>query len=149
MTLAKMLGGGLPLAATVTRTEISAALIPGTHASTYGGNPVACAAALATLDVIAEENLLDHTTAMGARLRALLESLVGCFPAALEVRGRGLMNGLLLSGAAKRLRDACLARGLLTTLAGPEVLRLMPPLNVAPEEVDRAGAIIAEALGSL
>jgi acetylornithine/N-succinyldiaminopimelate aminotransferase len=149
MALAKMLGGGLPLAAMVTRTDISAALTPGSHASTYGGNPVACAACLATLDVIAEENLLANANAMGEKLRALLAPLVDKHDIALEVRGRGLMNGLRVRDSARPLKDACLERRLLTTLAGPEVLRLMPPLNVSTEEIERAASIIAEALASL
>ena len=93
----------------------ASALTPGSHASTYGGNPVACAASLATLDVIAEENLLENATRMGEKLRGLLGGLVDRHAHALEPRGRGLMNGLRVRETAKPLQKACIERGLLAT----------------------------------
>ncbi|OGQ86661.1 MAG: hypothetical protein A2289_25840 [Deltaproteobacteria bacterium RIFOXYA12_FULL_58_15] len=149
LTAAKMLGGGLPLGAMITTDEIAAVLTEGSHASTYGGNPIACAASLATLDIIEEEGLLDHATTKGEELRVALGELVSKHTCALEVRGRGLMVGLVLDRPAKPIYRQCVIDGLLATVAGGTVLRLLPPLNVSSQEIAEAVAIIDRALNSL
>jgi acetylornithine/N-succinyldiaminopimelate aminotransferase len=146
MTSAKAIGGGLPLGAFMTNDMVAAALKPYSHASTFGGNPVACAAGLATLDVIARDKLLGHTLEMGELARRVFGELAKKRPILQEVRGRGLMLGLALDRPAKPLQKACLARGLLVTTAGSTVLRLLPPLIVTSAEMERAAAIISDAL---
>ncbi|MEE8410647.1 MAG: acetylornithine transaminase [Myxococcota bacterium] len=146
MTLAKGLGGGLPLGAMVTTDEIAAALQPGVHASTLGGNPVACAAALATMDVIRDDHLLDNATRTGAKLIDRLRDTLGPRDGAVEVRGRGLMIGIELHVPAAQVKNACFERGLLTTTAGSLVLRLLPPLIIGDDEVDSAVGIIGDAI---
>ncbi|MBI5509417.1 MAG: acetylornithine transaminase [Deltaproteobacteria bacterium] len=147
MTSAKAVGGGLPLGAMLTTDAIAAvALKPYSHASTFGGNPVACAAGLATLDVIVKEGLLANCARMGGVAQELFQAVASKRPMLKEFRGRGLMVGLALDRPAKPLQKACLARGLLTTTAGNTVLRLLPPLNVQGAEMERAATIIAEAM---
>ena len=135
ITLAKGLGGGLPIGAVVARGAAATALRKGDHGTTFGGNPVVCAAALAVLDVIERDGLLDAATALGARLadgvRALHHPLVG------EVRGVGLWLGIVLTepvaaGAEAAAREA----GFLINAAAPDVLRLAPPLVVTTEQLD-------------
>lgn len=146
LTLAKAIGGGMPVGAMVSRRELTECFTPGSHGSTFGGNPVSCAAGLATLEVIATEGLVERAASAGAafqeKLRALPSSRV------VEVRGRGLMIGVALSDAAKPVRDAARERGLLITLGGPNVLRVLPPLNATDAEFDEAFALLADALSA-
>ena len=146
LTSAKAIGGGLPLGAFVTTNTIAAALKPYSHASTFGGNPVACAAGLATLDIIARDDLLNHATKMGDLAKQIFADVSKKHPILKEVRGRGLMLGLALDRPAKPLQKACLSRGLLATTAGPNVLRLLPPLIVTSAEMEQAASVIAEAM---
>jgi len=128
----------------------------GSHASTFCGNPVACAAALATLDVIEEGNLLANATAMGERLQAGLRALAEEHEAIGEVRGLGLMVGIELVAdresrePAKDLRNRvirkCFERGVLLLGCGKSVIRFIPPLNVAAHEIDLGLEILAGAL---
>lgn len=137
MAVAKMLGGGLPLGAMITTDEFANVLEPGSHASTFGGNPVACAAGLATIEAIRQEELLSHATRMGEFFQKQLTELAREFPNRIsEVRGRGLMIGLKLKEPAKPLCRECVKHGLLTTIAGSEVLRFLPPLNVSKQEIE-------------
>ncbi len=147
MTLAKAVGGGLPLGALVASEEVAQALKPGTHASTFGGNPVACAAGLATLAVIERDRLVERAAALGEHLLAALSSLAGRSPAVRAVRGRGLMVGVELDRPAKPVLAQCRERGLLATAAGDHVVRLLPPLIVTPSEVEAAVEILAASLG--
>jgi len=141
VTLAKGLANGLPIGALLVSDEAAGGFSPGDHASTFGGNPVACAAACAVLDTIDDE-LLANVTAMGRRLVSGLEAL----PAVREVRGLGLLLGCELDRPAGPVLDACLEAGLVVGTAGPDVLRLTPPLVVGEAEVDRALELIAGAL---
>jgi acetylornithine aminotransferase len=146
VTLAKGLGGGLPIGATVTRADL--ALGPGEHASTFGGGPVVCAAALAVLETIEREHLLENARAQGERLRAAVRALE--HPAVVEVRGAGLLNGIQLRGPdVHEVVLAMLERGVLATEAGPDVVRLSPPLVVTAAEVDEAVAVLGSALDRL
>ncbi|MBV8257184.1 MAG: acetylornithine/succinylornithine family transaminase [Actinobacteria bacterium] len=141
VTMAKALANGLPLGALVVADEVAGAFQPGDHGSTFGGNPVICAAAGAVVDAI-DDDLLASVRENGARLAAGLEGL----PHVVEVRGAGLLVGAELDVPAGPLVDAALAAGLVTLTSGPNVLRLAPPLVVGPEHVDQALGIIREVL---
>jgi acetylornithine/succinyldiaminopimelate/putrescine aminotransferase len=110
----------------------------GAHGTTFGGNPVACAAGLATLAVIERDGLVARAAETGERFLGALRARRPSWPSVRDIRGRALMIGVELDGDAKPTRDACLARGLLVTTAGKNVLRILPPLNVTQSEVDEA-----------
>ena len=141
VTLAKGLGNGLPIGALLVREGVADAIGPGDHGSTFGGNPVASAAACAVVEAI-DDALLENVAARGAQLSAGLEKLSGVR----EVRGRGLLLAGLLDRDASPVVDECRARGLLVLTAGPDVLRLLPPLVVTEAEVDEALGVLQEVL---
>ena len=141
VTLAKGLGNGLPIGALLVAEEAAGAFEPGDHASTFGGNPVACAAAVAVCDTV-DEDLLADVRANGARLVAGLERL----GAVRAVRGRGLLVGAELDRPAAGVVSACLAAGLLVSAAGATVLRLTPPLTIGRNEIAQALSILEEVL---
>jgi len=143
VTLAKGLANGLPIGVLLARDGAATGFGPGDHASTFGGNPVACAAACAVLETI-DDDLLQNVRARGDQLAAGLASL----PGVLEVRGRGLILGVTLDRPVAPVVDSCRERGLLVLSAGPDVLRLTPPLVVGPAEVEDALAIIGAALAA-
>ncbi|MBJ19648.1 MAG: aspartate aminotransferase family protein [bacterium] len=148
MTLAKALGGGIPIGAMCTTRELSAALVPGTHASTFGGNPLACAVATVVIDELLEGGILDHAKAMGERLGLGLAAIAAeAGPdRVLETRGRGLLRGLALAKPPGAIIDACRERGVLVISAGGDVLRLAPPLVISAEEIDHGLAVLREVL---
>lgn len=142
VSLAKGLGGGLPIGATVAGAEV--AFEPGDHASTFGGGPIPCAAALAVLAAIEEEGLLENARVQGERLRDALSAAAA--GAVTDIRGRGLLVGLQLAEpVAHEIVLAMLDEGVLATEAGPDVVRMSPPLVVGPEDVDAAAAAFAAA----
>ncbi|GAB2585796.1 acetylornithine transaminase [Streptomyces capparidis] len=135
VTLAKGLGGGLPIGATVAFGEAALALTPGRHGTTFGGNPVACAAALAVLDTIASDGLLDRAKRAGERLRQGVEALG--HPLVSHVRGAGLLLGIVLTEpVAPLVQQAAQDSGFLVNAAVPDTVRLAPPLIVTDDEVD-------------
>ncbi|MEU7304788.1 acetylornithine transaminase [Streptomyces sp. NPDC007206] len=135
VTLAKGLGGGLPIGATLAFGPAAELFTPGAHGSTFSGNPVVCAAALAVLDTIEQAGLLAHVTSAGRRLRRGLEALA--HPLVRDVRGAGLLVGVVLEGdLAARLQQAAQDHGLLVNAVTPDVIRLAPPLTVSDREVD-------------
>jgi acetylornithine/N-succinyldiaminopimelate aminotransferase len=139
--LAKGLAAGLPIGVCLARPPVAAAFQPGDHGSTFGGGPVTAAAALAVLDVIEEERLLERAAAAGERLR---EGLRRVFPGA-DVRGRGLLLGAgLPKRVARPLAALALQRGLVVNDVAPDVLRLTPPLVIMDEEIDLALSILEE-----
>lgn len=149
MSLAKGLGGGVPIGAMLCTDEVGQGFVPGVHASTYGGNPLVCAAALAVLETIEAEELLANVESTGALLGAGLDDLAGTIDGALEGRGVGLMRALAVDPDAidrGAVKAACEARGLLVTLAGPDALRLTPPLIAGPAHVEEALEILRAAL---
>jgi acetylornithine aminotransferase len=147
VTLAKGLGGGLPLGATMVFGGWADALGPGSHGSTFGGNPVCCASALAVLATIAEDGLLDHVKRMGELIRRGIEGL--SHPLVTEVRGAGLLLGIGLSAPVSgALQTALQAAGFLANAARPDALRLAPPLIISAEQVDALLAVLPAALNA-
>ncbi|MFW5860250.1 MAG: aspartate aminotransferase family protein [Planctomycetota bacterium] len=144
MTLAKALGGGVPIGALVTAGELGDLLAPGTHASTFGGNHLACAAGVAVMDALAAPGFLDAVAMRGERLMQGLRELFG--DRALDVRGRGMLVGVQLPESPKPLMAACLRQGLVCGLAGGNVLRLAPPLVIDDAEIDELLGRLAAAL---
>ena len=135
VTLAKGLGGGLPLGATVAFGRAADLLQPGQHGTTFGGNPVACAAGLAVLDTIADEGLLDNVKRQGERIRSGVEALG--HPLAGHVRGAGLLLGIVLTEPlALQVQQAAQEAGILVNAPAPDVVRLMPALNLGDDAVD-------------
>lgn len=163
MIVAKGIASGLPLSGIVARRELIEAWPPGTHGGTYGGNVVACAAALATIEVLEEEGLIENARERGAQLLAGLRQLQARYPVIGDTRGLGLMVAMELvrpgvgdgrepdPAAVKGVLSGALARGLLLLSAGPygNVVRIIPPLVTTAEEVDHALGILDEVLGSL
>jgi len=146
MTLAKALGGGLPIGALVVKDRFAGFLPPGTHASTFGGSPLVCAAALAVFQEMEEENILENVREMGEYLRGKLEELKEEFPLIKTVRGIGLMLGMELDRECKLVVESCLEKGLIVNCTAGSVLRVLPACNIRREEIDHAVGIIREAL---
>jgi acetylornithine/N-succinyldiaminopimelate aminotransferase len=145
VTLAKGLGGGMPLGACLAFGEAATLLGPGSHASTFGGNPVCCAAGLAVLDTIEAEGLLDHVKRLGERLRAGVEALG--HPLVDHVRGAGLLLGIVLTApVAGAVSNALTGAGFLANAVQPGVLRLAPPLILTTEQADAFLAALPAAL---
>ncbi len=144
--LAKALGGGFPIGALLATEEVASAFAPGDHASTFGGNPLAAAAALAALRTIEEEGLVANAVQVGSYFREVLEKLRAQSDLITEVRGRGLMLGVVVKVPAKRLVSLCQERGLIVNAVKEDTLRFVPPLTISREDVDRAVAILQAAL---
>ncbi|MCA1834194.1 MAG: acetylornithine transaminase [Actinomycetota bacterium] len=145
ITLAKSLGGGLPIGACVAQDEIASAFGRGDHATTFGGGPVPSAAALATIDVIDREGLVENSARMGERLVASLRAKTAGNPAVKEVRGTGLLVAVQLNGEwAADIVAAALLRGLLVNNVTPSAVRLSPPLVATAGDIDRAAGVIGE-----
>jgi acetylornithine aminotransferase/acetylornithine/N-succinyldiaminopimelate aminotransferase len=149
LTLAKGIAGGLPLGALLAREEIALVFTPGTHASTFGGNPVTTAAAAAVVDLL-DGGLLDQARAMGEHLGARLRALSGSSPRVAGERGLGLLRAVLLSeDLAPKVVASARDRGLLVNSIGDRVLRLAPPLTVSSAEIDDAARILSEAIAQV
>jgi acetylornithine/N-succinyldiaminopimelate aminotransferase len=152
VTLAKGLGGGVPIGAIVARPAVAQAFQPGSHGTTFGGNPLACAAARAVIETIREERLVERAAEMGAylmsRLRDLAKRSDGAAgtPAITEVRGLGLMVAVEVAVPSEQVVAACLARGLLVNNVRPTAIRMVPPLIVTRSDIDEAVRILSEAL---
>jgi predicted acetylornithine/succinylornithine family transaminase len=148
MTLAKGLGGGVPIGAMLATAEVAGAFRPGDHGTTFGGNPLVCAAALATLETLLDGRyILDQCRRMGAYLKEKLLYLKDEFPSVvIEVRGAGLLLGMEISKECGPVVNACLEKGLLINCAAGNVLRFMPPLIVREKEIDRMSAVLQEVL---
>ena len=150
VTVAKALANGLPIGACIARGTAAGVFQPGDHATTFGGNPVTCAAAIAVIDTIRDQGLLDRAATRSRRLVAGLEGLVGSAPLAAGVRGRGLLLGLELDApVAAEVEAACRDRHLVVNAVAADVLRLAPPLTVTREEIDTAVTTIADALAAV
>ena len=147
ITLAKALGGGVAIGAMMARPEIAKSFVPGTHASTFGGNSLACAAAIAVIEAIEEDKLLDNAKAVGAYTWNKLEQLRERFPIIDHIRGKGLMLGLQLNMPGAGIVSRCLEKGLRINCTQETVLRMMPSMTVTQDEIDAAVAILEEVLG--
>ena len=143
VTLAKGLGNGLPIGALLVADRVAGGFVPGDHGSTFGGNPVCCAAACAVVEAI-DDDLLSNVRDRGAELAAGLAAM----PGVTEVRGLGLLLGATLDRPVAPVVDSCRDRGLLVLSAGPDVLRLTPPLVLGPAEVEEALGVISSVLAS-
>lgn len=150
-TSAKALGGGVPIGAMMARGDAASVLTPGTHASTYGGNPLACAAALAVAEYLSEHDVLANVNARGEQLVKGLQDIASRYPSVLgDVRGWGLIRGVPIMDdagmtAAELVGDA-MEEGLLLVAAGPSVVRFVPPLVVGEAEIDEALARFERAI---
>jgi len=137
MTLAKALAGGPPIGAMIAREQYAEALGPGSHGSTFGGNPLMAAAGVAAMKALIEDGVLENCIAMGDYLRGQLEALKKNYPFIVEVRGRGLILGMELSIEGGEMVRTALDRGLLINCTVGKVLRFLPPLTVSREEIDQ------------
>ena len=145
-TCAKAIAGGLPMGALVSNAALADVFTTSSHASTFGGNPVAAAAGLAVIDVIESEGLLENAVKVGELLREALQGFVDQYEQLLEVRGKGLMLGLVTACDAKEIVDAFRAQGLLTLTAGKNVVRFLPPLTLAEDDLEDVIDMISDAL---
>jgi acetylornithine/N-succinyldiaminopimelate aminotransferase len=149
MTLAKGLGSGVPIGAFLAKENVSL-FSPGEHGSTFGGNPLVCAAAYAALKYIIDNNISGKVERVGNYFMTRLESLKQQFDFITEVRGRGLLIALEFNQEiAEKLVLACVDKGLLANKVKPNALRFMPPLIVTEKEVDKATGILGDVLGEL
>ncbi|MGI6668401.1 MAG: acetylornithine transaminase [Acetivibrionales bacterium] len=147
-TLAKALGGGFPIGALCAKEEVASAFEPGDHGSTFGGNPLACAAGVAVLTEILENNLPGHAEKMGKYLMDSLNRLAGKHRIISEVRGTGMMVGIQLrEDKASELKNKLLAKGILVGSVGLDIIRLLPPLIITKEDIDKFVGIFDEVLG--
>lgn len=142
MTLAKPLGGGLPLGAALAGGKTSDVLTPGSHASTFGGNPVACAAGAAMLDFMLSEGVIDRAAELGRHLMAGFKRLQDKYGFITDVRGEGLMAGFELAFPGKKAVRECFRRGLLVNCTSENFIRFLPPLTVSKKELDSALGIL-------
>ena len=148
LALAKALGGGFPMGALLVRASSAGTLVPGTHGTTFGGNPLACVAALAVLESIEKDRLLPHAREMGVQLAAGLRALQERFPRRVRAtRCVGLMGALDLAEPGKPVLERCRDAGLLINCTHETVLRFLPALTVAREELEEGLAIVGRALG--
>jgi predicted acetylornithine/succinylornithine family transaminase len=142
MTMAKALGGGVAIGAMMAKEEIAASLVPGKHASTFGGNCLACAAAIAVIEAIEEDNLLENAASVGQYANEKLNGLKQKHFIIDHIRGIGLMIGVQLKSPGKEIVEKCLEKGLRINCAHESVLRFMPPMIVTKKEIDEAVDIL-------
>jgi len=153
MAVAKAIASGFPLGAVIAKDSVMKQWPPSSHGGTMSGNPVSCAAALATIDVMEKEKLVDHALKIGSYLKEKLEKLKAIYPSIIDVRGLGLMIGVEFqnSDTVKKILESCLKNQLILISCGKrdEVIRVIPPLIVTKEQVDSAVNIFEEALKGL
>lgn len=149
MTLAKSLGGGIPIGACVARGKFGDVLTPGTHASTFGGSPLVCAAGLAVFEAIEKEKLLQNTKKMGTYLVKRLQGLKKKYHFIKEIRSVGLVIGVELNMKGEDIYQKCLQKGLLINCTQDTVLRIMPPMTVTKKETDKAISILDKVLSKI
>jgi acetylornithine/N-succinyldiaminopimelate aminotransferase len=146
ITMAKTLGGGVAIGAMMAKAEVAACLVPGKHASTFGGNCLACAAGMATIETIEEGNLLQRATEMGQYTQEKLRTLKDKHAAIDHVRGIGLMIGVQLTRPGAEIVSKCLEKGLRINCTHDTVIRFMPPMIVTNEQIDEAAGILDSVL---
>lgn len=143
MTLAKGLGSGIPIGACLAWGEAANTFTPGTHGSTFGGNPLACRAGIETLRIIEEDRLADNARAVGGYILDLLHDELGGLPQVQQIRGLGLMVGITLDRPCAPLVEQCLSEGLLANVTAERVIRLLPPLILSREDAHEAISILS------
>jgi acetylornithine aminotransferase len=143
MTLAKSLANGVPIGACVANSKASAVMKPGSHGSTFGGNPLACAAALAVIRTITQENLVERAATAGSLLQDKLSAAMGNVAGVAEIRGQGLMIGIQLEKPCRQLMADALQHGLLISVQSERVIRLLPPLIINEEQIDTLTATLS------
>ncbi len=148
MTLAKALASGIPIGACLAREDVAAAFAPGAHGSTFGGNAVAAAAAVTTLEIMTAPDFLPGVRKRAGHFRAALDRIAATSAKVKGVRGRGFIQGLQLTEPGAPYVTACLERGVLINCTADTVLRLLPPLVITEDEIDRALAVVEEVLGT-
>lgn len=146
--MAKGLGGGFPIGAILVKDEAAAAFSPGDHGSTFGGNPLACAAACAVLDELMEKKVIEDVKEKSEYLMERLEELQKKYSAIQQIRGIGLMIGLCFDREVKEIVKKCFEKGLLVIGAGANVIRLVPALNIEKKEIDQGIKILQDVLES-
>jgi len=146
MTLAKPLGGGLPIGGVLMLDKVAEKIQPGDHGSTFGGNPLSCAAGIAILDEVTRREFLQQLQESATYFEAGLQKIESESGKVLEVCGTGMLRGLRLKEPPLEAINACRQQGLLVLRAGTDILRLIPPLNVSQEELDYALEILAKVL---
>ncbi|RJS61423.1 acetylornithine transaminase [Bacillus sp. PK3_68] len=146
---AKGIASGLPLGAIIGKKELAEAFSPGSHGSTFGGNPVSLAAAKETLKTIFESSFLEEVTRKGNKLSSLLAGALSSVPQVKKLKGKGLMIGIEMNEEAAPFIPAARAKGLLILTAGTNTIRLLPPLNVTDEEIEQAAAILVDTIKEL
>lgn len=150
VTLAKGLAGGVPIGAFITTNKVAAAFTAGDHGSTFGGNPLACAAANAVLTVIEEEQLLENAQTIGDYLVNKLNALKSKYPALItEVKGKGLIVGAKLTLPGRDIVNSCLSKGAIINCTAGDVLRFVPPLNITKDHVDEMIAVLDKTLAAV
>lgn len=149
LTVAKALGCGVPVGAFLAREEVAKALVPGDHGTTYGGNPLACAAAVKVFELFKKQNILDNVKKVSAYLEKKLDEIAAEYDFVVERRGLGLMQGLEINTDVKDLKKviaACLDNGLILFTAGTNVIRFVPPLVISEDDVDEMITKLKKAL---
>ena len=146
VTLAKALGGGVAVGGLIAKPDVGEKLKPGTHAATFGGNPIACRAALATIETIEEDGLLERAVTLGERFRARFTALKERTPLIQEVRVKGVMIGIQLAIDGTPIVQECMKRRLLVNCTHGTVIRLLPAMNLSDAEADEGIAILEEVL---
>jgi acetylornithine/N-succinyldiaminopimelate aminotransferase len=147
ITMAKSLGGGAAIGAMMAKPDVAASLVPGKHASTFGGNALACAAAIAVIEAIEQENMLENAVQLGEYARKKLDQLKEKHSIIDHVRGIGLMIGIQLTGPCTDIADRCLEKGLRINCTNKTVLRFMPPMIATRDQLDQAVDILDGVLG--
>ena len=146
VTLAKALGGGFPIGACLTTQEIAATFKPGTHGTTFGGNPLACAVSKTVIETIIKEGLVERAATLGERWTQDLRSLAVGHEVIEDVRGRGLMIGVEMGEEARRYQEFALREGVLVNVAGGKVVRMIPPLIIGESSIARANELLRDFL---
>ncbi len=146
LTVAKALGCGVPVGAFLANEKVSEVLVPGDHGTTYGGNPLACAAVNKVFDIFEKDNILDNVKSVSVYLQKVLNEIAAEFDCVKERRGMGLMQGLELTVPVGEVVNKCLSEGLIVISAGGNVLRMVPPLVISKENVDEMAAKLRKAL---
>jgi acetylornithine/N-succinyldiaminopimelate aminotransferase len=149
MAVGKSLGAGVPVAAALFAERVATAANFGDHGSTYGGNLLACRAALVFLDELTESGLMEHVASVGSHMKAALQTMGGRLPAVKEIRGEGLIWGIELDRPAAPVVEAALERGLLVNRTAETVVRLLPPYVITPQEIDEGVASLEAAIAAV